>query len=198
MDCSPYYQLQNTCHQKKWDKFSHIVLSKKTSAAPCATKKAPTQPVSKPTMHGGPNNAVLNSKDDSNDEEESVNFFSLGHEEKHIAPTLGTLSDVWDMPKATVRNISSGVMHEPSLQGPWLGPAAPASDLLGPSLPPAGHSMPSCSNKAATGIMGNNPTISTSVNIMDSQDQIPSESYQEGPLHTTQYSGDYGQVQFLS
>ena len=169
-------------------------LSNKTNAA--ATKKAPKQTVPRPPVHSGLSSGVTDSKDGSDDEDDSVNFFSLGQEDKPITPTVNPLPEARDASTTTARNISSGVIHEPSLRGPWLGPAAPASDLLGPSLQPAGLSMPSYSKKAVTDIKDNYVTTTAAANINVDSPQVvaPELEINDGPIHTTQYSGDYGQV----
>lgn len=157
----------------------HSLQKKGNTTTNSLPKKAPAHAVAKPASLSG-----VRDRDDSDDEDgDSVNFFSLGDKDTHTGPIPGPSVSNISVPRSTVSSVEP--MHEPSLRGPWLGPALPTSDLLGPSsLGPAGPSLPSHSNSTPYDMNQTAAATSDSYNA-------------EGPLYTPEYPPEYAQVRLL-
>ena len=165
-------------------------LSKKTTTATSAStanRKGPTQSFARTEpLPVRPNSTKTHaSKEDSDDDDDgsNVNFFSLGSK-----PDDTTFTDDTVTPgvSATAGRARSEPIHEPSLRGPWLGPAMPASNLLGTL--PAGPM-----GTAQSDILPRNEKPA-GVHEGFSEPVAGSSASVQGPEYTTQVCSDYGQV----
>ncbi len=146
-------------------------LSKPKAAPKSTAKKTPVQVAPKLPL-----TASLHSKDDSDDDDDdnegSASFFSLGQKDTYET-VFASSTQTGVAPSSAQVN----TMHEPSLRGPWLGPAAQASDLLGPALNPV-----RANNRQ--NVVPSEPTV----------EPLPGTSGSDEQLFTAQRHPDFEQV----
>ncbi len=136
-----------------------------------------------------PQNKTLPVGDDSDEEDTGGNFFSFGAGDSVSPAPMETQPTHSGLPKPQVQKQSSidASEHRPSLRGPWLGLAQPASSLI---------SGPLASVNTASHVTPPGPVIKDSVNPEQSEETASaSEDISEvesGPM----YSGadEYPQV----
>ena len=168
-------------------------LSKKPAPSTPATKKLPTKTVSMSSEYRGVNVENIDVREDSDEDNESINFFSLGQDEKPAGPSVGPSVDNFS---TTSKDNATRLLHEPSLRGPWLGPAAPASDLLGPSLKPTTASLSSNRSEGTLSNLGDkyvttSATVSKNLeNADESMVATAGSSDMEGPVYMAEYSNE--------
>ena len=168
-------------------------LSKKPASTTQVTKKPSAKTVSMSSEYRGVNVGNIDSKEDSDEDDESINFFSLGQDEKPVGPQVGPSLENFS---TTGKDNNTRLLHEPSLRGPWLGPAAPASDLLAPSFKPTSASL---SSNRSEGVLSNprdkyitqSATVSKNLeNVDESLMATAGSSVMKGPVYMAEYNNE--------
>ena len=156
-------------------------LSKKPVSTSNTAKKPPVKANPKSSELHKVKAGISTVKEDSDDEEESGSFFSLGQVDKP-EPFVGPSTENFT---PAVKDNTTALLHEPSLRGPWLGPAA-ATDLLGPSNP----SLSNTSGKTLSNLRDNYVTSNASIGGTQENPAVAGSSDMEGPIHMVEYSAD--------